>query len=170
MTTFYLRPIPLPSTQQVDDIAFVFKKGRVARSMLTIFDLWKGRGRGHDLWFRFFEKVPHSTSRSTMIGVDGLIFENDRPFSCIAQRMWLRNSQDCISSIHNKIHCSWLWPQEPASHILCIFCLQAILRRQRMQIHAQYTQYPLSNTKYKPIRTVYFRTASLFRRQKMLIF
>jgi hypothetical protein len=36
MTTLYLLPIPLPSTQQVDDIAFVFKKGRVARSMLTI--------------------------------------------------------------------------------------------------------------------------------------
>ncbi len=25
--------------------------------MLTTFDLWKGRGRRHDLWFWFFEKV-----------------------------------------------------------------------------------------------------------------
>jgi hypothetical protein len=126
MTTFYLRPIPLPSTQQVDDIAFVFKKGRVARSMLTTFDLWKGRGRGHDLWFRFFEKVPHSTSRSTMIGVDGLIFENDRPFSCIAQRLWL--TQDPFHPSMTKSTCSWLRPQVPAAHILCIFCLPKICR------------------------------------------
>jgi hypothetical protein len=32
----------LPSTQQVADLAFVFKKGRVDRSMLTTFNLWKG--------------------------------------------------------------------------------------------------------------------------------
>ncbi len=37
MKTFYLRPIPLLSTQQVDDIDFVFKKRRVARPMLTTF-------------------------------------------------------------------------------------------------------------------------------------
>ncbi len=61
MTTLYLRPIPFPSTQQVDDIAFVLKKGWVARSMLTTFDLWKDRGRRHDLWFGFFEKVQHFT-------------------------------------------------------------------------------------------------------------
>jgi hypothetical protein len=46
-----LRPIPLPLIQQVDDLAFVFKKGRVKRSMLTTFNLWKGKGRGrrHDI-------------------------------------------------------------------------------------------------------------------------
>ncbi len=49
MTTFYLRPIPLPSTQQVDDLAYLLKKCRGERSMLTTFDLWKGRGRRHDL-------------------------------------------------------------------------------------------------------------------------
>ncbi len=42
MTTFYLRPIPLPSTQQVDDLAYLVKKGRVEMSMLTTFNLWKG--------------------------------------------------------------------------------------------------------------------------------
>ncbi len=36
MTIFYLRPIPLPSTQQVDDVAYLLKKGRVERSMLTV--------------------------------------------------------------------------------------------------------------------------------------
>jgi hypothetical protein len=51
MTTFYLLPLPLslPSTQQVDDIAYLLKKGRVERLMLTAFDLWKGRGRKHDV-------------------------------------------------------------------------------------------------------------------------
>jgi hypothetical protein len=49
MTTFYLWPIPLPSTQQVDDLAYLLKKGRVERSMLSAFDLWKDRGRRHDL-------------------------------------------------------------------------------------------------------------------------
>jgi hypothetical protein len=44
--TFYFRPIPLPSTQQVNNLAYLFKKGRVERSMLTTFNLWKGRGRG----------------------------------------------------------------------------------------------------------------------------
>ncbi len=35
MTTFYLRPIPLSSTQQVDNLAYLLKKGTVNRSMLT---------------------------------------------------------------------------------------------------------------------------------------
>ncbi len=38
----YLRPKALPSTQQVDNQAFVFKKGMVERSMITTFNLWKG--------------------------------------------------------------------------------------------------------------------------------
>ena len=37
----------LPSTQQVNYLAYFLKKGRVERSMLTTFDLWKGRGRRH---------------------------------------------------------------------------------------------------------------------------
>jgi hypothetical protein len=51
MTTFYLQHIPLPSTQQVEDLAYLLKKGRVERLMLTTFNLWKGQGRGrrHDL-------------------------------------------------------------------------------------------------------------------------
>jgi hypothetical protein len=43
--TFYLPPLPLPSTQLVVDLAYLLKKGRVERSMLTTFDLWKGQGR-----------------------------------------------------------------------------------------------------------------------------
>jgi hypothetical protein len=54
MTTFYppppLRPIPLPLTQQVDDLAFLLKKGRVERWMVSTFDLWKEWCRRLDLW------------------------------------------------------------------------------------------------------------------------
>jgi hypothetical protein len=39
MTTSYLRPIPLPLTQQVDHLAFVSKKDRVEKSMLPTFNL-----------------------------------------------------------------------------------------------------------------------------------
>jgi hypothetical protein len=58
MTTFYLWPIPLPSTQQVDDLAYLFKKGRAERSMLTTFDLWKGRCRRHNLSLHWKCKIP----------------------------------------------------------------------------------------------------------------
>jgi hypothetical protein len=49
MTTFYLRPLPLPLTQQVDDLDYLSKEGRVERLMLTTFDLWEGRGRRHNV-------------------------------------------------------------------------------------------------------------------------
>ncbi len=45
MTTSNLRPIPLPSTQQVADLVLFLKKGRVDRSMLTTLNLWKGTGK-----------------------------------------------------------------------------------------------------------------------------
>jgi hypothetical protein len=45
--------IPLPSTQQVADTAFVFKKGRIGRLMLTTLDLWEGRGRRRDFFYTF---------------------------------------------------------------------------------------------------------------------
>jgi hypothetical protein len=44
MMTSYLRHIHLPSTQQVTDTAFVFKKGKIGRLTLTTLDLWEGRG------------------------------------------------------------------------------------------------------------------------------
>ncbi len=83
MTTFYLLPSTSisPSNQQVDDIAYLLKKGRVERLMLTTFDLWKGRGRRHDVSYIESVKVPPSTSRSTEIDVAGSIFENYRSFT-----------------------------------------------------------------------------------------
>ncbi len=42
------------------------KKGRIVRLMLTTSDLWNSRGRGHDLWFQFFEKVRLSMCRLRM--------------------------------------------------------------------------------------------------------
>jgi hypothetical protein len=51
MTTTYLRHIPLPSIQQVEDKAFVFKKGRTGRLTLTTLDLWEGRGRRQDVFY-----------------------------------------------------------------------------------------------------------------------
>jgi len=71
MTTSYLRHIPLPSTQQVDDIAFAFKKvGSRGQCLLSsIF----GKVR-HDVFYIESQKVPPSTSGSTMIAVEGTIF------------------------------------------------------------------------------------------------
>ncbi len=74
MTTTYLRHIPLPSTQQVDDTAFVLKKGRIGRLTPTL-DLWEGRGRRQDVFYIESVKVPPSTSRSTKIDVAGSIIE-----------------------------------------------------------------------------------------------
>jgi hypothetical protein len=50
----YTVPIPLPSTQQVDDLAYLLKKGRVER--LCLLPLTFGK-----------------------IAIEGSIFENDRP-------------------------------------------------------------------------------------------
>jgi hypothetical protein len=44
----YLRHIPLPTTQQVADIAYLLKKGRIERITLFSLDFWEGRGRRYD--------------------------------------------------------------------------------------------------------------------------
>jgi hypothetical protein len=41
--------VPLPLTQQFDELAYLLKKGKVERLMLTTFDLWEGQGRRHDI-------------------------------------------------------------------------------------------------------------------------
>jgi hypothetical protein len=82
MTTSYLGHIPLPSTQQVDAKAFVFKKGRIERLMLTTLDHWEGRGRRHDVFYIESVKVPPSTLRLTKIDVAGSIIENSTVSVC----------------------------------------------------------------------------------------
>ncbi len=69
MTTFYLRPIPLPSTQQVDDLAYLSKKCWGERSMLTTFDPWKGRGGRHDLFLNESVKFHPSKSRHLQVSM-----------------------------------------------------------------------------------------------------
>jgi hypothetical protein len=82
-TTYtYLRHIPLPSIQQVDGTAFVFKKGRIGRLTLNTLDLWKGRGRRHDVFYVESVKVPPSTLRSSKINVAGSIIENSTVSVC----------------------------------------------------------------------------------------
>ncbi len=63
MTTSYLRPFTSTFNPTSQKHSFCLKKKVGARLMLTTFDLLKGRGRLHDLWFPFFEKVRYSTSR-----------------------------------------------------------------------------------------------------------
>jgi hypothetical protein len=58
MMTVYLLPLSLPLTQPVDDIAYLFKKGRIGRLMLTTLGLWEGRGRRHDVFLHLKCKSP----------------------------------------------------------------------------------------------------------------
>ncbi len=51
MTNDYLLPLSLHSTRHMDDIAYLKKKGRIGRLVLTTLDLWEGRGRRHDVFF-----------------------------------------------------------------------------------------------------------------------
>jgi hypothetical protein len=62
MTTLYLLRLPLPSTQQVDNIAYLLKKGRVERLMLTTLYLWKVEVEGTMFLYIESLKVPPSTS------------------------------------------------------------------------------------------------------------
>ncbi len=48
-----------------------FKKGRIERSMLTTFDLWKGVGRRHDLSLHWKCKIPRERSYLGQICVRG---------------------------------------------------------------------------------------------------
>jgi hypothetical protein len=82
MTTSYLRHIPLPSTQQFDNTAIVFKKDRNERLTLTTLDLREGRGRRHNVFYIGSVKVPPSTSRSTKIDVACSIIENSTVSVC----------------------------------------------------------------------------------------
>ncbi len=63
----HLLPLSLPPTQPVNDIAYLLKKGRIERWMLTTLDLWEGRGRSHDVFYIESVKVPLLTSGSTTI-------------------------------------------------------------------------------------------------------
>jgi hypothetical protein len=56
VTTFYLLPLPLPSTQQVDDIALPLKKGMVKRSIITTFDFGEVKVEG--TMFLYKCKIP----------------------------------------------------------------------------------------------------------------
>jgi hypothetical protein len=68
MTIFYLQPIPLPSTQQVDDLAFVFEKGRVERSLHTTLTFGKVEvqveGTVLHRWCEYFYQPPSSLPRN----------------------------------------------------------------------------------------------------------
>jgi hypothetical protein len=50
MTINYLLPLALPSTQHVDDIAYLKRKGRIMMLMLTTLDFWEDRGRRHNVF------------------------------------------------------------------------------------------------------------------------
>jgi hypothetical protein len=80
MTTFNLRPLPLPLTQQVDDIAFVFKK--VGSQGHCLLSLTFGKVEIEGIIFDFgFRKSLTFDIEIDNVGVEGSIFENDPPFT-----------------------------------------------------------------------------------------
>jgi hypothetical protein len=54
MTIYYLLPLSLPTTWHVDDIAYLKKRGRIVRLMLTTLDLLESRGKRHDVEGKIF--------------------------------------------------------------------------------------------------------------------
>jgi hypothetical protein len=73
MKIVYLQPLSLPSRRHVDDIVYLKKKGRNVRFLLTISDLWEGRGKRHNVFFIESEKFDPLKS-ATKIVVEGTIF------------------------------------------------------------------------------------------------
>jgi hypothetical protein len=74
------------------DTAFVFKKGRTGRLMLTTLDLWEGRGRGHDFCLRFFKKVRSFTPSDFRSGIRSLSTDLQVSMPTSAPRSILQNN------------------------------------------------------------------------------
>jgi hypothetical protein len=67
--------IPLPTTQQVTDTAYLLKECRVGRFTLFTLDLWEGRGRRYDGFLLWRYKIESFDTNIKKIDVAGSILE-----------------------------------------------------------------------------------------------
>jgi hypothetical protein len=71
----YPRHIPLPTTQQVANAAYLLKEGRVRRFTLFTLDLWEGWGRRYNGFLLGRYKIESFDTNIEKIDVASSIYE-----------------------------------------------------------------------------------------------